>query len=285
MAADVIIIESSMRRKRVSGPKANARKETAQPASPKESDFIRALARGLDVLECFDVNSQYLSLSEVAVRVKLSRGSTRRLLLTLERLGYVGRQDTKFHLRPRTLKLGYGYLSGIPVWEAARNYMKDITAQTGESCSIAVLDDAEIVYVAREPGRRIISDYIAVGTRYPAYATSMGKVLLAALSEEKLKAYFQSAKLAAVTRYTVVDRSILKGELELIRARGYALSNQEYEVGLRSISVPIIGKAGETVAAMNVAGAVPRVSMEDLQTFLPILKATAKSISELIISR
>ena len=254
------------------------------PNGEEDPDFVRALARGLTVLEAFDADRPSMTLSEVAARVGLTRGSTRRLLLTLAQLGYVGVDGSSFSLRPRVLRLGYGYLSALPVWTAARPVVEAVAAETGESCSVSVLDGTDIVYVVRAAARRIVNDYLAIGTRLPAYATSMGKVLLAALPEPELRRYLDSTRMERLTATTLADGRALLRALEETRRRGWAVNDEEIEPGLRSIAVGIPGGKGPA-AAINVSVRASLVPVEALQDYLPPLRRAAQSIGELLAAR
>lgn len=249
-----------------------------------DPEFVRALARGLQVLEAFDARHARLSLSDVARRVSLPRGSARRLLMTLAHLGHVGFDGEMFFLRPRVLKLGFGYLSALPVWTVAGRVVEAVATETGESCSIAVLDGAEIVYVARTAARRIVYDYIAVGTRLPAYATSMGKVLLAWLAPEALDALLANTTLVRHTPTTITDQAALRRELTETRARGWAVNDEEVETDLRSIAVPVRGPDG-VAAAINVSVQASRVTRDRLAEYLPVLQNAAAEIETLLRNR
>jgi IclR family transcriptional regulator, pca regulon regulatory protein len=251
------------------------------PGGEEDPDFVRALARGLAILETFDANHSAMTLSEVAERVALTRGSTRRLLLTLAELGYVGMADNRFSLRPRVLRLGYGYLSALPVWTAAKPIVESVATETGESCSVAVLDGTDIVYVVRAAARRIVNDYLAIGTRLPAYATSMGKVLLAGLSETELVNYLEVAQLQRITSATLTSPDDLRRALAAVRHDGWAVNDEEIEMDLRSIAVGIPGGQG-MAAAINVSVRASRIPLERLQDYLPHLRRAASTLAELI---
>lgn len=249
-----------------------------------DPDFVRALARGLSVLECFDPQHGAMTLSEVADRIGLTRGSTRRLLLTLQHLGYLGTEQGRYFLRPRVLKLGFGFLSVLPVWSAAQASIAEVARATNESCSVAVLDEFDIVYVARQPAKRILHDYIPVGTRYPAHSTSMGKVLLAGSSDAKLDAFLAQG-LPKMTPKTVTDPEAMRREIERTRVEGFAINDEEIEIGLRSIAVPIRDQAGATCAAINVSAPAARVSVEQLHDWLPVLRSASEAIGLLLTHR
>jgi IclR family pca regulon transcriptional regulator len=251
-----------------------------------DRDFVRALARGLAVIESFDGEPEAMTLSEVARRTGLSRGASRRLLHTLARLGYVGLDGNRFSLQPRTLRLGYAYLSSQPIWSLAQPYLQAVAQETGEACSAAVLDGVEIVFVARVAAKRIISDTIALGTRLPAYPASMGRVLLAGLGPEELDRYFASVKPVRLTPTTTTDEAELRRILEQVRRTGISYIDEEIEAGWRAIAVPVHDRQGRVVAAMNVSashGRVERAVMETL--FLPTLQRAARQVSELLARR
>lgn len=249
-----------------------------------DPDFVRALARGLSVLECFDPEHGTMTLTEVAARIGLTRGSTRRLLLTLQHLGYLGSDGARFFLRPRVLKLGFGFLSVLPVWSAAQTSIAEVARHTNESCSVAVLDEFDIVYVARQPAKRILHDYIPIGTRYPAHSTSMGKVLMAGLCDDKLASFF-AKPLPRLTPKTITDVDEMRREIQRTRETGFAINDEEIEVGLRSIAVPIRDQSGTTCAAINVSAPAARVSVEQLREWLPELRRASEAIGLLLTHR
>jgi IclR family pca regulon transcriptional regulator len=243
------------------------------------SEFVQSLARGLAVIRAFDATHPELGLSEVARATGLTRATARRLLLTLVRLGYVRQDGNRFALRPRVLELGFSYLSALSLPELAQPHMEALVAHVNESSSIAVLDDTDIVYVVRVPTRRIMSITIAVGTRLPAYPTSMGRVLLAALDPETLDDRLARTKIRALTPTTVPDVEVLHSELERVRARGWAAVDQELEQGVRSVAVPIRNAGGNVSAAMNVSVHASRMTMQDLRKqVLPELSRAAEAI-------
>ncbi len=190
---------------------------------PRSADHVQSLERGLAVIRAFDAEHPELGLSDVARITGLSRAAARRFLLTLVALGYVHHLDGRFSLRPRVLELGYAYLSGLTLPEVAQPHMEVLVAAVNESSSVSVLDDLEIVYVARVPTRRIMSITLAVGTRLPAYATSMGRVLLAGLDDERLAAALDSIELVALTPHTITDRAALHDVLPCARAAAAAI--------------------------------------------------------------
>ena len=255
-------------------------------ARSSSDEYVQSLARGLSVIKTFGADAPSLTLSEVAVRTGLSRATARRILWTLHGLGYVQTDGRNFKLAVRTLDLGYAYLSSMNLWEAAQPYMEAVAEQVHESCSASVLDDTEIVYVARVPTHRIMSITLGIGTRLPAHATSMGRVLLAGLGSGDLEAWFRRAKLERLTEKTVVDPKRLLQIVESSRRRGFAMVDQELEQGLRSIAVPIHDAAGAVAAAVNVSAHVSRVSSTALvKKFLPHLRRAAEGIETAVAMR
>ncbi|WP_433125388.1 IclR family transcriptional regulator [Micromonospora sp. CA-240977] len=247
----------------------------------RSPEFVQSLERGLAVIRAFDGEHPQLTLSEVARRTGLTRAAARRFLLTLVELGYVHTDGRLFSLRARILELGYAYLSSLSLPEVAQRHMEALVAQVHESCSVSVLDGDEVVYVARVPTKRIMTVGISVGTRFPAYATSMGRVLLAAQPVEWLDDYLATAQLRPLTRRTVTDPAKLRAVLTKIATQGYAIVDQELEEGLRSVAAPIHGENGSVIAAVNVSAHASRGSFEMIRReLLPPLLAAAKRIEE-----
>jgi len=216
-------------------------------------DFVQSLARGLSVVRAFDREHPALSLSEVAARVGLARAVARRCLLTLQHLGYVGTRGRSFFLLPRVLELGYSYLSSLDLTDLAQRSMEDLSRQIGESCSMAVLDAHDIVYVVRVPVRRVMNMALSVGARLPAFATSMGRVVLADFAEEQLEKWLSGARLRAITPHTKATPAALREELARVREQGYAMVAQELELGLLSIAVPVRDNNRRAIAGLNVS--------------------------------
>ncbi|HEY6481088.1 MAG TPA: IclR family transcriptional regulator C-terminal domain-containing protein [Streptosporangiaceae bacterium] len=249
-------------------------------APARNSDFVQSLERGLAVIRAFGPDREHLSLSEVAEATGLTRAAARRFLLTLVRLGYVRSDGRKFSLRPRVLELGYAYLSGLALPDVAAPHMEELVARLHESSSISVLDGQHVVYVVRVPTKRIMTVAISVGTRFPAYATSMGRVLLADLPPAELDRYLaEAAPLAPLTGRTVTDPARLRELLAQVGEQGYAIVDQELEEGLRAVAAPIRGAADVGTAAINVSAHAARVSMAELrEQILPVLLDTVAQI-------
>jgi IclR family pca regulon transcriptional regulator len=247
----------------------------------RNSDFVQSLERGLAVIRAFDADHRELALSEVARATGLTRAAARRFLLTLVTLGYMSVTDGRFSLRPRVLELGYAYLSSVSLPEVAEPHMESLVAEVNESSSISVLDDTDVVYIVRVPTRRIMSITLSVGTRLPAYATSMGRVLLAGLPDPELAERLERIDLVRLTARTITDQAPLRATLDAVRQQGYAIVDQELEEGLRSIAVPIRDGSGVVVAAINVSVHASRASVAALRKeFLQPPRRTADAIEQ-----
>jgi IclR family pca regulon transcriptional regulator len=245
----------------------------------RNPDHVQSLERGLAVIRAFGAENPDLRLSDVARSTGLTRAAARRFLLTLVRLGYVQQNGASFSLRPRVLELGYAYLSALSLPEVAMPHMETLVAEVNESSSVAVLDDLDVVYVARVPTQRIMTITIAVGTRLPAYATSMGRVLLAGLETEELGARLGRIALERLTERTVADVETLRERIDEVRAAGWAAVDQELEQGVRSAAVPIRDASKTVVAALNMSVHATRMSMQTLRReVVPRLLETAAAI-------
>ena len=254
-------------------------------SSPSDGDearaahFVQSLDRGLAVIRAFDEHNPELTLSDVARATGLTRAAARRFLLTLADLGYVRSDGRWFSLSPRILELGYAYLSSLSLTEVAEPHLERLVAEVHESSSVSVLDGEDIVYVARVPTARIMTVSINVGTRFPAYATSMGRVLLSRLPDEQLEAYLARVELVPLSPRTLTSVEMLRVELAKVRSQGWALVDQELEEGLRSIAAPIRDRGGRTIAAVNLSAHASRMSIEEgRRRLVPALLATAARI-------
>lgn len=244
----------------------------------RDGAFVQSLERGLLVIRALD-SPEPQALSEVARATGLSRAAARRFLLTLEQLSYVRQARGRFALTPRVLELGYAYLSSLTLPELAQPHLEGLVGQVQESSSISILDGDEVVYVARVPTRRIMSVTISVGTRFPAYATSMGRVLLAGLAEPEVDAQLGRAELRRLTARTLTSSDELRAEIQRVRRQGFALVDQELEAGLRSIAVAIHDPAGGVIAAINLSVQASRTTVADMKRrLLPSLRDTAAAI-------
>lgn len=245
-------------------------------ASP---DFNQSLARGLAVICTFDAENVRLSLSDVARRVGIARASASRFLRTLETLGYVSRVGRLFELTPRVLELGFSYLSALSLPEVMQPHLERLSRELDESVSAAVLDGPDVIYVARVYTRRIMSVRITIGTRFPAHATSLGRVLLGRLPEPALRELLVGAGLQRYTPRTVIDVDALVAEVFRAHDQGWALVDSELEHGLRSIAVPVQDRTGSVVAALNVSTNTQRVTEQTLlDKYLPTLRDAAAAI-------
>lgn len=257
-----------------------------EEAQAGRKDFVRSVDRAFAILRAFGRESPTLTLSQVANRTGLTRASARRFLLTLQALGYVGSEDREFFLRPRILDLGFAYLSSVPVLAVVEAHMEAMVQQVQESSSASVLDGTDVIYTLRVPTKRIMSVQIEVGTRLPAYATSMGRILLASLAPAQLDAYFQQVRMEPLTPNTVTSESRLRAALGQVRQQGWCLLDQELEVGVRSVAVPLHDYTGRVFAAMNISTNATRVPAEKLMNdHLPVLRRTAQAIDEEIRDR
>lgn len=253
-------------------------------APPRPGDsYVQSFARGLAVIRSFDARTPQQTLTEVAQRTGLTRAGARRILLTLEGLGYVSSQGRQFSLTPKILDLGFAYLSSQPLWNLAEPVMEKLVEEVKESCSAAVLDGPDIVYVLRVPTHKIMSINLGIGSRLPAASTSMGRTLLAELPEATLDDLLRHHPPLAHTALTITDPIALKAELARVRQQGWCLVDQELEEGLVSLSVPIRDRGGRAIAAMNISGQAARTSARQMaEQFLPRLQAAAARISQML---
>jgi IclR family pca regulon transcriptional regulator len=252
----------------------------ADPDPPiRGAEFVQSLERGLAVIRAFDRDDRSLTLSDVARKTGLTRAAARRFLHTLVELGYVRSDGRLFSLRPLVLQLGYAYLSGQPLADVAMPHLRDFVARQHQSMSVSVLDGDDVVYIARAAAKRIMTVQITIGTRFPAHQTSMGRVLLAHADPAWLDDYLARVELTPTTPLSLTTVEDLVAVLEQVRADGYALVDQELEVGLRSVAVPIHDASGTVVASVNTPMQAthedPRQRVADL---LPALRATADAI-------
>jgi IclR family pca regulon transcriptional regulator len=243
-------------------------------------DFVEALARGLDILAAFGAEYRRMSLSEVAGAAGLARPTARRLLLTLEELGYVRSRGGTFELTPRVMSLGMAYVSSLGLWDIARPHLEALVARTGESSSMAQLDGSDIVYVARVSVPKLIALRVDIGTRFPAVQTSQGKVLLAALPPDQVAAVIAQPSRSGLPPYIGRPAGTLRDELAEIRARGWALADEELAPGVRSVAVPVRDGTATVRAAMNVTVHAAETTTQRLvHDHLPALLTTAGEIS------
>jgi IclR family transcriptional regulator, pca regulon regulatory protein len=244
-----------------------------------DPDFMTSLARGLHVIRAFSGVDRQLTIADVSRATGLTRAVVRRCLYTLRELGYAATDGRTYSLQPRILNLGYAYLSTAPIPISAQPVLEELSERLGEATSVAVLDGSDVVYVARAATRRIVAVTLAVGSRGPAWCTALGRVLLAAMPPEQATQELSKVELVAHTRFTVTSRRRLEEILAEIRAEGFALNDQELEIGLRAIAVPVRNVVGATVAAMNISAQASRATRRELlEKGLPLLNAAAERL-------
>ena len=248
-------------------------------AQEPSGEFVQSLARGLAIIRVFSGQQPALTLTDVADAAGLSRATARRFLLTLEQLGYVRTDGKLFSLTPRILELGYSYLSSLGLPDIMTPHLESLAQEVQESASGAVLDGNDIVYVARVAGRKIMRVQITIGTRFPAYATSMGRVLLAALPPAQARAIVMSTTREALTPHTKTDVDDIMTALDVVRATGFSLVDQELELGLRSLAVGITDARGNVVAAINVSTSAGGTVAETTELILQRLQQAAAAIT------
>ena len=249
----------------------------------KSRDFVQSLARGLAVLSGVSTGGTSATLPQIAARAGLSRAATRRLVLTLEHLGYLRANGREYALTPRVLELGYGFLGGRNVTDLAQPYMEQLAHRVNESCSMAVLDGQHIVYVARVPVRKVMTVTLAVGAQLPAFCTSMGRALLAGLHASDLARWLAKLEPVARTDLTVTDRDRLARVVAGVQREGYAWVEQELEVGLCSLATPVRDREGRVVAALNLGMPYrPDAKRRAMSEMLPELKRTARAIESVL---
>lgn len=249
-------------------------------ATPRNPDFIEALARGLEVIRVFGERPHPRTLRDVSDAAGLARPTARRILITLAEMGYVRYHDGQYTLTPRVLELGMAYIAETEVWQIAEPHLRQLVAVTNESSSIGQLDGSDVVYVARVSVPKLVSLSVSVGTRFPALATSLGKVLLAALDEESLDRALAEPTRSGLSPLWRPDRAEIREELQAVRARGWALTDQQLAPAIRSIAAPIRDGDGRVIAAVNVNTHAAETPVERLVgEFAPALLATASEIS------
>ncbi|TPW31539.1 helix-turn-helix domain-containing protein [Martelella alba] len=249
----------------------------------KPTDHIASFAKGLRVITCFGADTPRLSIADVAAATGLDRATARRCLLTLHMEGYASYDGKYFALTPKALRLGMSALNALPLPQLVQPWLDQLSEQIGQSCSVALLDGTEIVYIARAAQRRVMSIGLMPGSRLPAHATSMGRVLLAALPEAEARQRIEQADLAPKTPFSLATPQAILSRLADVRRNGYALVDQEVELGLRSIAVPLFDGRGRTVAALNTGMAATQDGPENLvTTYLPALLEMQESLKRVI---
>jgi IclR family pca regulon transcriptional regulator len=255
----------------------------AGEAAASDPNFMTSLARGLSVLQAFSDQRRSLTIAQISHRTAIPRASVRRCLHSLMQLGYAEADGNNFSLKPKVLSLGYSYLSSTPLTVSSHPYLNFISRSLNESCSLAVLQDDEVLYVGRSAASRIMSVSLTTGSRLPAYCTALGRAMLAHLPPSELDGYLARVPLKAMTERTVVNPQRLKEILAGVREAGYAMVEEELEIGLRSIAVPVRGASGTVLAALNVGAHAARVSPRKMkEEFLPVLRKGAQDLSILL---
>jgi IclR family pca regulon transcriptional regulator len=248
-----------------------------------DPDFMTSLARGLAVLRAFSDSRKPQTIAQISQQTGIPRAAVRRCLHTLRQLGYVEAELNNFSLRPKILTLGYAYLSSTPLTIAAQPCLDGVSKALGESSSLAVLEEDQVLYVGRAATSRVMSVSLSAGSRLPAYCTSLGRVLLAHLPQDELDAYLARTALLPKTEHTITDETRLREVLAQVRRDGYAINNEELELGLRSIAVPVRGASGRVLAALNVGAQAGRVTSERMiEEFLPVLCKGAQELAPLL---
>lgn len=248
-----------------------------------DPSFMTSLARGLAVVKAFSDQRRAMTIAQISHKTGIPRAAVRRCLYTLKQLGYADSEANNFYLKPKILALGYSYLSSTPLTIAAQPCLNQLSQSLNESCSLAVLEDDEILYISRSQTSRVLSVALNAGSRLPAYCTSLGRVLLAGLSDMELNAYFARVKLVAFTDRTEISEEQLRAIITDVRQKGYAVVEEELEIGLRSIAVPVRGASGGITAALNIGTHATRVARAQVeQTFLPALLNAASELAVLL---
>lgn len=257
------------------------RAEETAPGEEGGRDFIQSLRRGLAVIRAFTGDRPNLSISEVAERTHISRAAARRILFTLEKLGYVGRTEGGlFRLQPAVLTLGYAYISNQQLPQVARPHMEMVAEELQGSSSLGVLEGTDVIFVARVRSRGYLATTLSVGSRLPAHITAMGRVLLADLADEQIEHYLHTHKPQAFTELTVTDTDRIREAILAARETGFSFIDQELEIGVRALAVPVRDHSGRVIAGLNVAVADPRLSAEQvIRDHLPVLRRAAAAIS------
>ncbi|MCP8883772.1 helix-turn-helix domain-containing protein [Devosia sp. XJ19-1] len=249
----------------------------------RDGDIIHGLMRGLAVIECFDEEHARMSITDVAQRTGLERATARRCLLTLAHLGYASYDGKFFQLTPRVLNLGHSYLAATPLPRLIQPFLEELAHATSESTSAAVLEGPDILYVARASTRRVMSINLGAGARLPAYCTSMGRTLLAALPADEAQTILDRSEIVAYTERTKADMATITTELAVVAAQGFAVIDQELELGLCSIAVPLYNAAGQVVAAINIGAQTARApTSRMIAHFLPLMRKVQAEVRPLL---
>ncbi len=248
-----------------------------------DPSFMTSLARGLAVVKAFSDQRRAMTIAQISHKTGIPRAAVRRCLYTLKQLGYADSEANNFYLKPKILTLGYSYLSSTPLTISAQPCLNQVSRSLNESCSLAVMDEGEVLYISRSATSRVMSVALNAGSRLPAYCTALGRVMLAAMTESQLNDYFSECELRAYTERTLVSEEKLRVLLSEVGQTGYAIVEEELEIGLQSIAVPVRGASGAVVAALNIATQTTRVTRHQLEhAFLPTLLNAASELSVLL---
>lgn len=254
---------------------------TPQGSDVSPRDYVQSLERGLAVIRAFSAERRSMTLAEVASAAGISRPSARRFLITLQALGYVNDDGRAYRLLPKVLDLGEAYLASFSLTDIVEPHLDDLNRHFGAVCSVGILDGDSVVYIARSQARRIMATSVRVGSRVDPAATSVGRVLLAALSPADLREFLSHHTFRKYTEKTISSEPQLGKELAKVREQGFAIADQEIDLGMRTLGVPVRDASGHTVAAINVAVNYMQVSIDELrQTYLPRMQETARAIEE-----
>lgn len=257
--------------------------DTTDPDTERPPEFVEALAKGLAILESFDAANPEMTLSEVARRVGLSPAAARRSLITLKELGYIGKSNKRFHVRPKLLTLGSAFYYSARIDEVLQPNLREIVEQFGDASSIGTLEGYDVVYIANVSVQRARRAAAVVGARYPAYATSLGRVLLAAKPDEWLEEYLETVDLKPLTSKTLTDRAALRSEINRVREDGLSITVDQLDYGITALAVPIRDRNGHTIAALNTSGYSGAVTPQQLvDKRLEGLRDAAATISNAI---
>lgn len=260
--------------------------EDAETASSSPRQFVNGFARGLKVIRAFGEGAERLTLTQVAGRAGLTRAGARRLLLTLEELGYASHIGRQYFLTPKVLSLGYAYISSMPLWNIAQPILGRLVQETNETCSLSVLDDTDVVYILRIPVRRILSVSGNVGSRLPAYATSMGRILLGGLAPHEVSSLLSKVEMVPYTHSTITDAAKLKKVIAQDLERGYSWVDGELEEHICGLSVPVFDSERKIIAALNISFNRPRISRDAVvKKYLPTLRLAADQMSRSMVMR
>ncbi|MFT6089082.1 IclR family transcriptional regulator C-terminal domain-containing protein [Sulfitobacter sp.] len=247
----------------------------------KPAEFVEALAKGLAIIESFDVASPEMTLSEISRKVGLSPAAARRSLITLKTLGYVGQTNKRFHLRPKIMTLGSAFYYSARIDEVLQPFLRDLVAKFGDASSVGTLDGKDVIYIAHSSVQRARRAAAVVGARYPAYATSLGRVLLAGLPDAELGAYFDDLVIEPLTSKTITDPITLRAEIDAVRATHYSTTVDQLDYGITALAVPIRAVDGRTIAALNTSGYSGIIDADYLiSERLPQMRAVASCIAQ-----